>query len=300
MKREITFGIIILFLVSLVCGCAPQPQNVLNSQYPAESNSQDESNMDAPDGGLSNNVESPNTLAPSVMIDGVMYISTAREIHEEVPESDYSGIISSSVQMSQWPAEDGQTNMPFLVDSPYAKYEDGYIVRWEGHGWMLFRSRDTVVTELNTGMPDDFAFSASYGYLGRNSVDTYNNTFTKDLVEAGTETIDFDIPVETMRSIFDMFVAQSISEIPDDINAQALATMGDLRSHTHPADLYTLTYTYNGETRTVVCDDEGPWDANEGPPASRDRLAAFIGFVTEYVYGTDEYKNMSPVAGAYE
>jgi hypothetical protein len=293
-KRGIALGIIILFLISPVYGCAPQSQNVPNSQYPAERDT------DTPNGGLLNDMNSPNTLAPSVMIDGILYISTAREIWAEVPESDYSGIISSSVQMSQWPAVDDQTNMPHLVDSPYAKYEDGYIVRWEGHGWMHFRSRVTVERELNTEMPDDFAFSASYGYLGRNNIDTYNNTFTKDLVEAGTETIDFDIPIEAMRLIFDIFVAQNISEMPDDINAQALATMGDLRCHTHPADLYILTYTYNGDTRTVVCDDEGPWDANEGPPASRDRLAAFIGFITEYVRGSDEYKGMSPVVGGYD
>jgi hypothetical protein len=198
MKRKITLGIIILFLISLVYGCDSQFQNVPSFQYPAESDT------------------------------------------------------------------------------------------------------DTVDMELKTEMPDDFAFSASYGYLGRNNIDTYNNTFTKDLVEAGTETIDFDIPIETMRSIFVEFVEQNIFEMPDDINVHALATMSDLRSHTHPANLYILTYTYNGETRTVICDDEGPWDANEGPPAYRYRLSTFIGFITEYVHGTNEYKDMLPVVGGYE
>jgi len=79
--------------------------------------------------------------------------------------------------MSEWPTENGQTNMPHLVGSPYAAYEDGFIVRWgDDTLWMLFRSRDTIVAEETPKMPDDFAFRIDFGTYGRNNIDTYNNT----------------------------------------------------------------------------------------------------------------------------
>ena len=35
------------------------------------------------------------------------------------------------------------------------------------------------------------------------------------------------------------------------------------------------------------------------PPDTRYRLAAFITFVADYIFGTDEYKGMSPAVGGY-
>ena len=52
-------------------------------------------------------------------------------------------------------------------------------------------------------------------------------------------------------------------------------------------------------SRTIVCNDEGPWDGHKGPPDTRHRLAAFIAFVADYIFGTDEYKEMSPAVGGY-
>jgi hypothetical protein len=53
------------------------------------------------------------------------------------------------------------------------------------------------------------------------------------------------------------------------------------------------------ETRTIVCDDGGPWDADLGPPDSRNRLVVFVEFISRYIYGTEKYQNMSPADGAY-
>jgi hypothetical protein len=76
--------------------------------------------------------------------------------------------------------------------------------------------------------------------------------------------------------------------------------MNPLQMHRHPADKYTLTDTCNGETRTIACDDEGPWDGNDGPPAARDRLVTFVAIITDYIYSTADYKEMSPAVGGYD
>ena len=153
---------------------------------------------------------------------------------------------------------------------------------------------------LDIEMPDDFGFSIDFGILGRNNIDTFNNTFTKDLIIAGNETIGFTIPQHKMRDIFEAFKEHRIYELPDDINAYALSSMGDSRMHRHPNPKYSLTYTFRDETRTIVCDDEGPWDTYAGPPSARDRLVAFVAFIAEYIYSTEDFKTMSPPEGGYD
>ena len=157
-----------------------------------------------------------------------------------------------------------------------------------------------IVAEETPEMPDDFAFRIDFGIYGRNNIDTYNNTFTKDLVIAGSETIEFIIPADMMQFLYEMFIALNIPGCPDDINAFAMSSMGDTRMHRHPADNYALTYTCSGETRTITCNDEGPWDGDAGPPASRDRLAAFVKMVADYIYSTDEYKAIPSAEGGYD
>ncbi|MCL2678473.1 MAG: hypothetical protein FWE85_05415 [Clostridiales bacterium] len=145
-------------------------------------------------------------------------------------------------------------------------------------------------------MPDDFAFKIDFGLGGKNSLDTYENTFTKDLLSAGTATISFVIPAEKMLEIYDAFLEFEIHQLPEDINAAA--ELGDtIETFIHKND-YSLTYTLKGKTRTVVCNDEGPWDHKKGPPASYKNLVDFIEFITEYIYSTDDYQNMPPAEGA--
>ena len=76
--------------------------------------------------------------------------------------------------------------------------------------------------------------------------------------------------------------------------------MGDLRMGRHPATEYKLTYTCNGITRTIVCNDGGPWDADTLEPDARNKLASFAEHIAKYIYNTEEYNGMSPAVGGYD
>ena len=152
---------------------------------------------------------------------------------------------------------------------------------------------------LDVQIPDDFNFSLCFGIEGMNDIDTYSDTFTKDLISDGTETISFSIPDEKMKEIYQVFLKNKIAELPDDINAYALETIGDTASSHTPADYYSLTFTLNGITKTIVCNDGGPWDAKKGPPNERKQLVQFVEFIREYIFSTEEYQNMSPSVGGY-
>jgi len=132
-------------------------------------------------------------------------------------------------------------------------------------------------------IPNDFNFSISFGINGYSKIDTYNGTFTKDLVKGGTETIPFIIPVEQMQEIYNAFMKFHVSELPDDINEYAMESIGENWDGFIPASNYTLTYTKNQETRTIVCYDGGPWDVHKGPPDAYKQLRQFVDFVCEYI-----------------
>ena len=158
---------------------------------------------------------------------------------------------------------------------------------------------DTGVEYVVADMPGDFNFKIDFGTFGKNNIDTYNNTFKKDLIYSGTETIDFEIPAEKMLEIYEAFLEYEISDLPEDINADAESSFGDTVVQTTPYNAYSLTYTCNEETRTIVCNDGGPWDAELGAPDSRNRLVAFVAFVVEWIYSTNDYKEMPPAEGGY-
>lgn len=55
-------------------------------------------------------------------------------------------------------------------------------------------------------MPDDFDFSLAFGFGSKNVLNTYNNTFTKDLVSAGTATAVLTLTEEELNTIYQMML----------------------------------------------------------------------------------------------
>jgi hypothetical protein len=100
-----------------------------------------------------------------------------------------------------------------------------------------------------------------------------------------------------MQEIYTAFMEYNIPELPDDINAHV--SIGEESLHITPADNYTLSYICNNETRTIICDDGGPWNAS-GPSELRDRLVNFVDLVREYIRGTKQYQDMPPAEGGYD
>ena len=101
----------------------------------------------------------------------------------------------------------------------------------------------------SAAVPADFNFNLSFGIYGKNNINTYGNTFTKDLVLNGLETIDFYISEEKKIDIYNAFVEYKIYELPANINAEAELSIGDSIMIRHPAAQYTLTYTLNNAER---------------------------------------------------
>ena len=75
-------------------------------------------------------------LIPMIMVNGELYLDTGKQILEEIDESAIIGEISSSVDGSEKPTKEGQTNFG-LIGAKYAYFED-YIVLMINDEWVLF------------------------------------------------------------------------------------------------------------------------------------------------------------------
>jgi hypothetical protein len=154
-----------------------------------------------------------------------------------------------------------------------------------------------------TELPGDFDFKINYGVGGVNCIDTFNNTFTKDLIQPdrskpSTATTELVIPTDQMLAIYGKFLEYKIADLPDDINADAAATPSEEDMLFEPSQEYTLFYICNGVRRKIVYDESKGWPVSADPD-KRDRLMNFVEFITKYIYATKEYAAMPPTVAGY-
>lgn len=96
------------------------------------------SNSSKPD--TDTQTDTPNTMVPSLMVDGVLYrISpTSDDYLEKEPDpASYLGSVTSQVPISQMPTKDGESNC-HPVGSVIAACEKGIAVRQEDGAWRIF------------------------------------------------------------------------------------------------------------------------------------------------------------------
>lgn len=83
---------------------------------------------------------------PMVMVNGMLYLDTGKHVPVEINDSAIIGEIRSSVDLSEKPTEEGQTNFG-SIGSKYAYYEENIVI-FINNKWVLFE-RDNNIYQLN-------------------------------------------------------------------------------------------------------------------------------------------------------
>lgn len=141
------------------------------------------------------------------------------------------------------------------------------------------------VSELPEEMPDEFDFSLKYGYNAANEINTYEDTYTKDLAADGDVTTDFELSSEEMQSIYDEMRSVDILNTPNYVSDMQCV---DPHGENH------LTITIDEETIekdwiSAMCDD------------TDEKLSEFIQYVhDEYIEPTEEYQELPEPTGGYD
>ena len=84
--------------------------------------------------------QTPNTMPPSVMIDGTLYQTTGKQMPGEVDPSAIAGAIDETVSPSTLPEENGQSNFG-EAGMKYAFTQDGLVVLTDNE-WTLFEPQE--------------------------------------------------------------------------------------------------------------------------------------------------------------
>ena len=88
--------------------------------------------------------QEPNTNPPAIMVEGVLYVSTGKQLPVTMDESAILGTVESVVPGTEFPTEDGQINFP-CEGAEYARISDGVhegIVVLIDDEWTYFEARE--------------------------------------------------------------------------------------------------------------------------------------------------------------
>lgn len=142
--------------------------------------------------------------------------------------------------------------------------------------------------QLSKQMPEDFNFSLQYGFSGKNEINTYTSTITKDLIENGTMSITFDIPYSDLEDIYNKLNDLDIINIKNKLIKEGLSI--------EPNSEYILNFTANDNEFTIYGDSTMYSIKND----DANNYIEFVRYVIDYVESTSEYKSLPESKGGYE
>ena len=93
--------------------------------------------------------ETPNTMPPSIMVDGELYSSTGKEMPVE-PDESVIKTVTSVVKSTEMPSNEGEINVP-APNARYAKindFEGEYVVVSLPSEWVRYDKREDWGLEL--------------------------------------------------------------------------------------------------------------------------------------------------------
>ncbi|MDQ0208401.1 putative periplasmic lipoprotein [Alkalicoccobacillus murimartini] len=131
--------------------------------------------------------------------------------------------------------------------------------------------------------PNDFAFSLKYGVRMGNELNTFDHTYTKDLINDGSATTIMELSDEELDAIYELFQSADLFHLPTEI--------GSLCSQ--PYEKYDLTMIADGEEHNIEwntsCDTEKLNKWNDTMNHLHNKI----------IYPRDEYQELPETNGGY-
>ncbi len=158
--------------------------------------------------------------------------------------------------------------------------------------WLLFLLCATFIVsgcmtseKMPSTMPDDFNFSLQYGFEAKNELNTFDSTYTKDLIETGEIMTEFKLTSGELEALYDEMVHAEILTTPNNVSDPCVA----------PHETNKMSLLLDGETYDF------DWVTSECPKAADQKLKQFTDFLHhEIVTNRTEYKELPDVVGGYD
>jgi len=142
-------------------------------------------------------------------------------------------------------------------------------------------------------IPEDrnFNFSLKYGILARNHIDTFHDTFTKDLILNGTISVPFVLSEDEFSRIQQKLLEIDFFSYPDTFVVELTDSLiGYLRPH----PTYLFKVKLDSITKALFWEDEV---VTNNPRAIN--LRAAINSIIQIIESKPEYRRLPPAKGGY-
>ncbi|MDP2885375.1 MAG: hypothetical protein Q8P51_10185 [Ignavibacteria bacterium] len=147
-------------------------------------------------------------------------------------------------------------------------------------------------SELSSPRPEtDFNVHLRYGILARNEVNTFENTFTKDLILEGTITVPFYLSRDDLGSIEAKMEQIDFFSYPDTF---AVNSQDSVQGIVTPNSTYDFKVRYHSTLKTLFWDDA---IIASDPRAAK--LRELILLIRNIIESKPEYKQLPPARGGY-
>jgi hypothetical protein len=163
-----------------------------------------------------------------------------------------------------------------------------------GCGKYIPEASTTPAGGLNTPTlaQSNFNFIFKYGVTGRTTLDTYQGTYTKDMVMDPDITIELTLSQEEMDSIYQKMVEIDFFKYPDEFSVSV--PEGERKAEVTPYSTYFFQVTYGEKTKELLWHDK-----IMNPDEKADKLKGLINIIINIIESKEEYKALPKANGGY-
>ncbi len=148
--------------------------------------------------------------------------------------------------------------------------------------------------KIEKKLSNRFNFILGFGIYSRNILNTFDRTFTKDLVN-GLYSINFTLTDEEMKLIEKKFRYIDILSYPDDFAPITINTFNNTTTYITPHNTYYLRVELDGKLKEIIWED-----SNLSKEESAIVLRNLIKEIEQLIYQQDDYKKMPEPKDGYD
>jgi hypothetical protein len=138
----------------------------------------------------------------------------------------------------------------------------------------------------------NFNFVFKYGVSGGNTLDTFQGTYTRDMILDPAVTINLTLTTGEMNSIYQKMLEIDFFNYPDKFSVHV--SDNETKTEVAPYSTYFFRVEYNGKTKELLWHEKY---VNTDPPA--DKLKELINFIKSIIESKNRYKALPKPSGGY-
>ncbi len=144
----------------------------------------------------------------------------------------------------------------------------------------------------STMVAGDFNFIFKYGFSGRNTLDTFKGTFTKDMGLDAPVTIPLSLTQEEKDKIYQKMIEIDFFHYPDKFSV--ILPSGEIEERVTPYSTYYFKVISGGETKELLWSEKVT-----NSEARADSLRELISLIKGIIESREEYKQLPEARSGY-